>query len=77
MHPPFFEGGAHSARYVILKKYHGVGNGGTVAIFGDGVGPRAREPSLARRGAMKTITKHYIDGAFVESHGRLQRVSAI
>jgi hypothetical protein len=24
----------------------------------------------AREGAMKTITKHYIDGAFVESHGQ-------
>src|SRR5258706_52805 len=29
----------------------------------------AINPQL-RRGAMKTITKHYIDGAFVESHGR-------
>ena len=29
-----------------------------------------RDESNYRRGAIKVITMHYIDGAFVESHGR-------
>ena len=27
-------------------------------------------PTMTERATIKTITKHYIDGAFVESHGR-------
>src|SRR4029077_15900664 len=31
---------------------------------------RSDRKAQLRRAAMKTITTHYIDGAFVESHGR-------
>ena len=33
--------------------------------------------TVADEGAIKTITTHYIDGAFVESHGRKSWTSSV